>query len=65
VRTTGLDRESAVLIASVLSERRSAENAPASRYTVETRFNRSGMERRMISEFGLISSIITLIAAPE
>ena len=48
----------------VLSERK-AENAPlASQYTTETRFNKNGIERRTISDFGLIGSIIEQLS-PE
>ena len=65
IRTFGLDRETAVLLASVLSERRSDDAVPVSRYLVETRFKQKGMERRLISEFGLLSSIITMLASEE
>jgi len=65
IRTFGLDKDTAVLLAAVLSEKRSEEAAPVSRYTVETRFKQNGMERRLISEFGLLSSIITLLASEE
>ena len=61
VRTLGLDHDSAALIAGVLNERKSEDVAPSSRYIVETRFNKTGMERRLISEFGLIGSIITML----
>jgi hypothetical protein len=61
VRTLGLDRDSAALVAGVLSERKSDDVAPATRYFVETRFNKTGMERRLISEFGIIGSIITML----
>lgn len=61
IRTFGLDRDTAALIAVVLSERKSDDVAPISRYVVETRFNKTGMERKLISEFGLISSIITML----
>jgi hypothetical protein len=62
IRTVGIDRETAALIAGVMSERKSEDLAPSSRYTIETRFSKTGMERRLVSEFGLISSIITLLA---
>ena len=65
IRTFGLDRDSAAAVASVLSERRSAEAAPASRYTVETRFNKTGMDRKLVSEFGLIGSIIAMLASED
>jgi hypothetical protein len=65
IRTMGLDRETAVLLAAVLSERRSDEADPVSRYIVETRFNRTGMERRLVSEFGLISLIVTMLSSDQ
>jgi hypothetical protein len=65
IRTFGIDKDTAVLLASVLSERKSEDAVPVSRYIVETRFKQGGMERRLISEFGLMSSIITLLASEE
>ena len=61
IRTFGLDRDTAALLAGVLSERKDDNISPMSRYIVETRFNKTGMERKLISEFGLISSIITML----
>lgn len=61
IRTYGLDRDSAAMVAGVLSERKSEDILPVSRYVVETRFNKTGMERRLVSEFGLISSIIAML----
>ena len=61
IRTFGLDRDTAALLAGVLSERKDDNISPVSRYIVETRFNKTGMERKLISEFGLISSIITML----
>ena len=63
IRTFGLDRDTAALIAGVLNERRSDDISPASRYIVETRFSKTGMERRLISEFGLISAIISMLGS--
>jgi hypothetical protein len=63
IRTFGLDRDTAGLIAGVLNERRSDDVAPVSRYVVETRFNKTGMERKLVSELGLISSIISMLNA--
>jgi hypothetical protein len=63
--TIGNDRDTAALTASVLSEKKSEDIAPLSRYIIETRFDKTGVERRMISEFGLISSIIALLSNEE
>jgi hypothetical protein len=64
-RTIGIDRDSAALLASVLNQRKGDDVAPASRFTVETRFNKTGMERKLDSEFGLIGSLITMLASGE
>ena len=61
IKTVGVDRETASMLANVLSERKGDNVSPVSRYVVETRFNKTGMERRLISEFGLLSSIITML----
>ena len=63
--TVGLDRDSAVLIATALNERKAEQAPPASRYIVETRFNKNGMQRKLTSEFGLIGSIIAELAPDE
>jgi hypothetical protein len=60
--TFGIDHATGMLIAGVLSERKDAGPHP-SRYRVETRFTQSKMERRLVSEFGLISSIIAMFAS--
>jgi hypothetical protein len=65
IRTFGIDRDSAAAVASVLNEKKSDDIAPASRYVVETRFNKSGMERKLTSEFGLIGSLIAMLATEE
>jgi len=63
--TIGNDRDSAMLIAAALSEKKAEQVAPASRYIVETRFNKNGMQRKLISEFGLIGLIIAELAPEE
>jgi hypothetical protein len=63
--TVGLDQDSAVLIASALSERKPDVAPPASKYNVETLFNKTGMQRKLFSEFGLIGSIIAELAPEE
>jgi len=64
-RTIGIDRDSAALLASVLNERKGEDTMPPSRYVVETRFSKTGMERKLVSEFGLMGSIISLLASEE
>lgn len=61
--TLARDRETAPAIAAVLFQAESNEVAFASAYTVETRFSRTGFERRTISDFGLIGSILANFAA--
>ena len=56
--TLALDRETAPAIATVLFQAEPNEMAFASAYTVETRFSRTGFERRTTSDFGLIGSIL-------
>jgi len=65
IQTYGIDRDTAVILADILNERRSENVIPSSRYVVETRFNYRGMERRLVSEFGLIGSIISLLSNNE
>lgn len=65
IRTFGVDRDSAAAVASVLNEKKSDDIAPPSRYVVETRFNKTGMERKLTSEFGLIGSLIAMLATEE
>jgi hypothetical protein len=65
IRTYGVDRDTAATLATILSERRSDDVSAASRYVVETRFNKNGMERRLVSEFGLIGAIITMLESDE
>lgn len=57
--TFGSDTAIALRIADVLSERK-PETAAISTYSLtETRFNQNGMERRTVSDFGLIGTIIS------
>ena len=65
IQTYGIDRDTAVILADILNERKSDSVTSSSRYVVETRFNSRGMERRLVSEFGLIGSIISLLSNNE
>ncbi|CAN5167910.1 hypothetical protein BH20ACI2_BH20ACI2_02470 [soil metagenome] len=60
--TLAVDREAAPAIANVLFRAEPSKVAFASAYTVETRFSRTGIQRRTVSDFGLIGSIITQLA---
>jgi len=56
--TIGRDAEIAGKIAEVLAEKKSDDAETATVYLTETRFNQNGIERRTVSDFGLIGSII-------
>jgi len=56
--TIGRDDEIAGKIAEVLAEKKSDDAEAATTYLTETRFNKNGIERRTVSDFGLIGSII-------
>lgn len=62
--TIGSDHQIAVRIADAVSDRKSPDISAASNFTTETRFNRNGIERRTISDFGLIGTLIAQFA-PE
>ncbi len=55
--TVGYESGPALRIADVLSERKTESGAAASYFT-EMRFNQNGIERRVVSDFGLIGLII-------
>lgn len=56
--TIGRDVEIADKIAGVLGEKKSDDVEATTVYLTETRFNQNGIERRTVSDFGLIGSII-------
>ncbi|HTK36871.1 MAG TPA: hypothetical protein VL325_00135, partial [Pyrinomonadaceae bacterium] len=56
--TIGRDEEIAGKIAEVLSDKKSDDAEAATVYLTETRFNKNGIERRTVSDFGLIGWII-------
>ncbi|MBC7901757.1 MAG: hypothetical protein H7070_17090 [Saprospiraceae bacterium] len=56
--TAGKDFESAGKIVEVLAEKKAADEANPINFVTETRFNKNGIERRTVSDFGLIGSII-------
>ena len=60
VATIGRESETATQIANVVSERNSA--APTTKYQSETRFTKTGVERKTTSDFGFIGWIITQFA---
>ena len=62
--TTGINASSAANIASALSAKKSDDAKADSNYFTETRFAKNGIERKTVSDFGLIGSIIAQLA-PE
>lgn len=60
--TVAKDIESAAKIVEVLGDKKSDEASVSVSYLIETRFNQNGIERRTISDFGLIGSIIGQIS---
>ena len=60
--TLGRDKITATALVELLSEKRSDSIQATSAYTTETRFTRTGIERRTVSDFGLIGSIIAQLA---
>ena len=56
--TAGIDDVSLSKIIAVFGEKKSDDGASSGTYRTQTRFNKSGIERRTVSDFGLIGSII-------
>jgi hypothetical protein len=62
--TFGNDQDSAPKIADALSDKKGDDAKAETTYIIETRFTKNGIERRTVSDFGLIGSIIAQLA-PE
>jgi hypothetical protein len=60
--TLGKEAETAGKIVEVLAEKKSEVAEAPAYYLTETRFNQNGIERRTISDFGMIGSIIEQLA---
>jgi hypothetical protein len=58
ITTIGRDTESASSVADLLSEKGSHDEKKSVTFSTETRFSKTGIERRTASDFGLIGSII-------
>ena len=61
--TVAIDVESTAKIVDLLSERKNENERLDSFYKTESRFNKNGLERRTISAFGMIGSIIARLAS--
>ena len=58
VASKGSTSDAEAKLVGVLSDRRDVNTSLIQSYTTETRFNKSGIESRTLSDFGLIGSII-------
>jgi hypothetical protein len=56
--TVARDIESAGKIVDVLNERKAENENASTAWTTETRFNEKGIDRKTVSEFGLIGDIV-------
>ena len=62
IHTISHDYTTAAEIADLMAEKKSDDAKAESTYFTETRFTKSGIERRTVSDFGLIGSIIAQLA---
>jgi hypothetical protein len=60
--TVAVDSETSAKVIDLLSERKNENDRLDTSYMTETRFNKNGLERRTLSDFGLIGSIIARLA---
>jgi hypothetical protein len=60
--TFGRDSDSAEKIAAILADRRNENRKLATFYLTETNFNKNGFERKNVSDFGLIGTILKQFA---
>ena len=60
--TIGFDNETASKVATVLGGARDSGEATSTLYSIETTFNNKGIERRTVSNLGMIGSIIEQFA---
>lgn len=66
IETTGNESDPAARLVTALADRKDNETPLTSRYSTETRFNQNGIERRTVSDFGLIgASLVSLIEETE
>ena len=63
VTSRGVDRDSAAHIADLLAEKRSDNVRASQTFITETRFIKTGMQRRTVSDFGFIGWLIAQLAA--
>jgi len=63
--TTGVDKAVAAKIVPLFAEPKSTDIAPDSHFLTETRFGKNGIERRTVSDFGVIGWIATQLGNDE
>src|SRR5688572_10733046 len=63
--TTGADKAAAAKIVSLFAEAKGGDTAADSRFLTETRFSKNGIERRTVSDFGVIGWIASQLANDE
>jgi hypothetical protein len=56
--TVGTESDPTAKVIELFSERKNENEAFASQYRTETRFNKNGIERRTVSDFGLLGWIL-------
>ncbi len=62
ITTIGRDAATTLAVVEMLAREGHGETKPISAFLTETRFTKTGMERRTVSDFGLIGSIIAQMA---
>ncbi len=65
ITTVGRDNTSALLLIEMLAGEGHGETKAVSTYITETRFTKTGMERRTISDFGMIGTILANLASEK
>ena len=63
--TTGVEKALASKMVELIAEPKSSDTAVNSHFITETRFSRNGLERRTISDFGLVGWIISHLEKDE
>ncbi|PYT01554.1 MAG: hypothetical protein DMF63_01535 [Acidobacteria bacterium] len=61
--TAGSETDPAARIVELFSERKNENEPIVNQYRTETRFNKNGVERRTISDFGLLGSLLEHLAS--
>jgi len=65
ITTVTQDRELGGQIVELLSDKKTQDAVAVTTYNTETSFTKNGIQRRTVSDFGLIGSIIAQLAPEE